>query len=89
MAKDPEHQLPDQGRVYMYRGRLSPLTGLLVLAPLLVIFFSLFAALLIGGAIAALVLPILLRLRLGQQRRSADYIELDRDQYRRIDTRRE
>ena len=85
MATDPEERSSERPRVYVYRGTLSPLTGLLLLAPLLLFFFSLVAALLVGGAAAALVVPFLLRWRLGGGRQPTDSIELGPDQYRRVD----
>lgn len=82
-----EHSAGHQhARVHVYRGTLSPLSGVLLVAPLLLIFFSLAAALLAGGALAALVLPFILRRRVEQTPpRRPDYIELEPDQYRRVD----
>lgn len=72
------------------RGPWAPLVGLLVLAPALLAVLSLAALLVGGGALAALLLPALLRHR-GKHGQpvpgnGGDCIELDREQYRRIGT---
>jgi hypothetical protein len=85
MNDDPEHR-PSR-HLYVYRGTLPPLGGLLLLVPLLLAFFSLVIALLLGGAVAAFVLPVLLRRRLGGSQRPTDAIELGPHQYRRVDGR--
>ncbi|MCK6557248.1 hypothetical protein L6Q96_22130 [Candidatus Binatia bacterium] len=77
-------------RTFTLRGPLAPLLGLLVLAPALLAVLSLAALLVGGGALAALLLPPLLRHRNRQRqampRGEADCIELDREQYRRVDS---
>lgn len=77
-------------RTYAFRGPFAPLIGLLVLAPALLAVVSLAAVLVGGGALAAVLLPVLLRHR-SRQRQAVppggpDTIELDHDQYRRVDT---
>jgi len=74
-------------RTYTVRGPLAPLIGLLVLAPALLAVVSLAALLVGGGALAALVLPALLRHRARQAvpPGDRDTIELDHDQYRHVD----
>lgn len=75
----------EHARVHVYRASLSPLSGVLLVAPLLLIFVSLAAALLAGVAVTAFVLPFVLRRRVAQTPRQPDYIELDPDHYRRVD----
>jgi len=76
-------------RTYTMRGPLAPLVGLLVLAPALLAVVSLAALLVGGGALAAMLLPVLLRRRVRQGQAvppaGRDTIELDQDQYRRVD----
>ena len=93
---DPHDVDPQRPRVHVFaraftlRGPLAPLVGLLVLAPALLAVLSLAALLVGGGALAALLLPALLRRR-GRHTGAmpsaeGDYIELDREQYRHVDT---
>jgi len=75
----------DGPRLFVHRGTLPPLLGLVLLGPLLLIFLSLAAALLVGGTAAALVLPWVLRGRVGKAQHG-DSIELRRDQYTHLDS---
>ena len=69
---------------FVYRGTLPAGLGLLLLAPLLLVFLSVAAAALAGGTLAAFVLPMFLRRRTGRED-DAGAITLDRDQYSRVD----
>ena len=82
---NPHDEKPNGPRVFVYRGTVPPLLALLMVSPLLFIFLSLAAVLVTGGALGALVLPLFLRRGSGAQR-NAHEIELDRDQYRRVDS---
>ena len=82
---DNTKRTTDGPRVFVYRGTVPPLLGLLLLAPLLLVFLSLAAALVAGGTVAAVVLPWFLRGRFGKPRET-DCIELERDQYSRVDS---
>jgi len=75
----------DGPRVFVYRGYLPPMLGVLLLAPLLVVFLSLAAAIVAGGTVAALVLPWLFRSRVVKPP-SGDSIELRRDQYSHVNS---
>ncbi len=81
---DNTKRTTDGPRTFVYRGTVPPLLALLLIAPLLLVFLSLAAAVLAGGTVAALVLPWFLRNRFNK-RRNADCIELPRDQYARVD----
>lgn len=81
---DDTKRTTDGPRVFVYRGTLPPVLGLLLLAPLLLIFLSVAAALVAGGTVAAVVLPWLFRSRAGKPRH-ADSIELRPDQYSHVD----
>lgn len=83
--KDANRGRTGYQRTYAYRGTLPPALALLFLAPLLFLFLSFAAVLLAGGALTALVLPLFLR-RGVRGRRDGGAIELDRDQYSRVDT---
>jgi hypothetical protein len=79
--------------VFTYRGVLPPALALLVAAPLLFLVLSMAAIALAGGTLAALFVPIFLRGRwLRSQRTNAppevDCIELERNQYSRVDADR-
>ena len=78
-------QTTDGPRVFVYHSNLPPLLAVLLVAPLLVVFLSMAAALLAGGTAAAFLLPLFLRGRFGKPAES-DSIELRRDQYSRVDT---
>lgn len=71
-------------RVFVYRGNVPLWLGLLLAAPLLVFAFSLIAALMVGGAVAALVLPFVFRRQVRATRRN-DSIELERSEFHRVD----
>ena len=81
---DNTKRTTDGPRVFVYRGNVPPLLGLLLLAPLLLVFLSLVAALIAGGGVAALVLPWFLRGRFAKPQ-DTDCVELPRDQYSRVD----
>jgi hypothetical protein len=73
--------------IYLYRGVLPGWLGLLLLAPLLLVVFSLVLALLAGGTVAALLLPLFLRRRFGRAAPPDQRtIELDESQYTRIES---
>jgi hypothetical protein len=82
---DNTKRTTDGPRVFVYQGNVPPLLGLLLIAPLLLVFLSLAVALVAGGTVAAVALPWLLRRRLGTPK-DADCIELPRDQYSRVDS---
>jgi hypothetical protein len=82
---DNTKRTTDGPRVCVYHGKVPPLPGLLLVAPLLLVFLSLAAAVVAGGTVAAVALPWLLRRRFGTPR-DADCIELERDQYSRVDS---
>jgi hypothetical protein len=82
---DNPKRTTDAPPAFVYHGKVPPLLALLLVAPLLLVFLSLAAALVIGGALAAFFLPLFFRGRLGKPR-DADCIELERDQYSRVDT---
>jgi hypothetical protein len=84
MHKSENDSQTDGPRVFAYRGTIPPALALLLVAPMLLIFFSFAAMLLAGGTVGALVLPLLFRRGRATQR-PANAIELDRDQYRRVD----
>lgn len=72
------------------RGPLAFVLGVLVAAPVLLVTLSLAALLVGGGALAALVLPVLLRHARrpsGGAGQDDDVIELEADQFRRVDPR--
>ena len=73
-------------RTVVYHANLPPLLAVLLVAPLLFIFLSFALFVLAGGTLVALTLPLFMR---GRRRPSADAncIELDRDQYSRVDQR--
>ncbi len=77
-------QSTDGPRTFVYQGTLPPLLGLLLIAPLLLVFLSLAVVLVAGGTVAAVALPWFLRHRFGKPQ-GADCIELERDQYSRVD----
>jgi hypothetical protein len=81
---DPDSKKSGAPRVFLYRGTLPPVLGLLLIAPLLFVFLSVAAVALAGGTLAAVFLPLLLRRR-HNPGRDAECITLDRDQYTRID----
>jgi hypothetical protein len=77
-------------RPFVYDTTLSGWAGLLLLVPLLLVFFSLVATLLAGGAVAAFVLPLFFRrLRAPSRPADATTIELDPTQYTRVETPRQ
>jgi hypothetical protein len=77
----------DRKRVFVYQGMLPGWLGLLLAAPLLLLFFSLALTLLTGGALAALFLPLFFRYRLRRPSRPSDpsTIELDPSQYSHVE----
>jgi hypothetical protein len=82
--------MPDtnkRARIFVYHGTLPGWGGLLLLAPLLLLAFSLALTLLAGGAVAAFVLPLFFRRWLRGPSRPGDTgtIELDRTQYTRVE----
>ncbi|HXQ20229.1 MAG TPA: hypothetical protein VN812_01060 [Candidatus Acidoferrales bacterium] len=70
-------------RVFVYHGALPPALALLLVAPLLFVFLSIAAVVVTGGALAAFVLPIVLRGR-NPRRGDDDVITLERDQYSHV-----
>ena len=82
---NPHDEKPNGPRIFAYRGTVPPWLALLMVAPLLFVFLSFAAVLVTGGALGALVLPLFLRRGSGA-RRDTHEIELDRDQYRRVDS---
>jgi hypothetical protein len=72
-------------RAFVYQGTVPPLLGLLLLAPMLLVFLSLAAAMVAGGTVAAVVLPWALRRSFGKPQ-ATNSIELSRDQYTRVDS---
>lgn len=82
---DNPKRTTDAPCVFVYHGKVPPLLALLLVAPLLLVFLSLAAALVTGGALAAFFLPLFFRGRRGKPR-VPDCIELERDQYSRVDT---
>ena len=74
-----------QRRVYVYRGTIPSLLGILLVIPVLLAFVSLFAVLLGGAALGALLVPLLARRRGRRIARDGDAIELSPDQYSRIE----
>jgi len=82
---DPRDGPTGSRRVYVYRGTLPPALGLLVLAPLALVFLSAAAALLAGGTVAALVLPLFFRGK-RLRRTESDAITLEPDQYARVES---
>jgi len=74
----------DGPRVFAYHGGLPLLVALLCVAPVLVIFLSLAAVLAGGGMLAAFVLPLFFRAR-PRKRPEPDCVELDPDDYTRVD----
>lgn len=69
----------------VYHSNLPPLLALLLIAPVLLVFLSMAAALVAGGTVAAFLLPLLFRRHFGKPSES-DSIELRRDQYSRVDS---
>jgi hypothetical protein len=84
---DKTKRTTDGPRGFVYQGNVPPLLGLLLMAPLLLVFLSVAAALVAGGTVAAVVLPWFLRHRFGAPK-DTDCIELPRDQYTRVDDER-
>ena len=82
---DNTKRTTDGQRTFVYQGTVPPLLGLLLIAPLLLVFLSLAAALVAGGTVAAVVLPWFFRSRFGKPPET-DSIELSRDQYSRVDS---
>ncbi len=80
------HTSTDGTRVFTYRGTLPLPLGLLLLAPLALLFLSVAAMLLAGGTVLALFLPLFWRRRL-RGHREEDCITLQPDQYTRIERR--
>ena len=72
-------------RVFVYKTNLPPFLALLLLAPVLLMAFSVVVALLLGGTIAALFLPLLLRGRRLHGSADEQSIELSPDQFTHID----
>ena len=76
-------------RGFTYHATLPGWAGVLVLAPLLLIFFSLALTLLVGGLAAAFVLPLFFRRRLRSHAPMANdhaTIELDPSEYTRVES---
>ena len=74
----------NRSRVFTYHGTLPPALALLLVAPLLFLLVSFAAFALIGGGLAALVLPLFVRGR-RRRRREPDCITLERDQYTQVE----
>lgn len=69
----------------MYRGALPSGVGLLLMAPVALLFASVAALAVAGGSALALLLPLFVRRRLPRTNRDDDCIVLGRDQYSRVD----
>jgi len=85
---DEPRTMPPYRRVYTYRGTWPPLLGVLLIIPALLAFVSIFAVLLAGGALAAILLPFLARRYHPPIKQDSKTIELRPDQYSRIDSDR-
>jgi hypothetical protein len=81
-----ERSRTSHSSVYVYRGTVPPLLGILLVIPLLLAFVSLFAVLLAGGALATVLVPLLVRRRVSRLARDGNTIELAPDQYSRVDS---
>lgn len=86
MANPTPHA--ERPHVRVYKAKLPPALGLVVLLPLLLVSASLAAALLVGGGITAMVLPMFMRRREAKPPADGKTIELSADDYHEIDDRR-
>ncbi len=79
-----ERTRTEGSRAFFYRRTLPPGLALLLLGPVVLLFLSVAAVMVAGGALAAFVLPLLLGRR---ARRAADgrSITLGPDEYSHID----
>ncbi len=84
MTDDDDSNRNPSAKVFVYRGNVPMWIGLLIAAPLLLLALSVVAALAVGGAIAALLLPLVFRRRLRTARRD-DSIELQAGEYHHIE----
>ncbi len=77
----------DPKRTFVYRGQLPGWLALLLLGPLLLVFFSVALALVAGGLVAAGLLPLLFGRgsRRGGSPPGENTIELDPSQYRHVE----
>ena len=77
---------------YEHRSTLTGWPALILLAPLLLVFFSVVLTILAGGALAALFLPLFFRGRLGVRRFARrepgdqQTIDLDPSQYTHVES---
>jgi hypothetical protein len=69
----------------VYRFRLPPIIGLLLLIPLGLFLFSLIAVIVAAGLAGALILPFFLRRALRRAQHDPNTIELRPEDYRRIE----
>jgi hypothetical protein len=81
-AKNPGANRP---HVSYWHGTLPSALVLLLVAPLVFLLLTFAATLVVGGTIAALLLPWFLRGRLSRPERDANVITLGRDQYSEVD----
>ncbi len=70
-------------KVFVYRGNVPLWLGLIIAAPLLLLAFSLAAALAVGGLFAALVLPLVFRRRVARSP-GDNSIELEASEYHHV-----
>ena len=70
---------------FTYRGALPSGVGLLLMAPVALLFASVAVMAVAGGSALALLLPLFVRRRLPRTNRDDDCIVLGRDQYSRVD----
>jgi hypothetical protein len=82
---DPKNTKPNRPHLFVYHGTVPPALALLLVVPLLFFLLSFAALALVGGALAAFVLPLFLRKR-RLHRTDTDCITLERDQYSRIES---
>lgn len=83
--RSPERE--ERARVRVVQATLPAWVALLLIGPAALLFAFSLAALLAGGFLAALVLPLLFRWRALRPRRDADFIELDASEFRTLDRR--
>jgi len=83
--RDPKDSESERSRQFVYRGTLPPALALLLIFPFLFLFLSFAAVALVGGAAAALFLPLVFGRRRRTPQQDPDCITLEQDQYSRVD----